>query len=80
MISSSRRIVITGLGLVTPLGKTSEALWNALTSGRSGVGPMKAVPTEYLPTSFAAEAHDFTGAIDDFGPLEGKRRRLCAKG
>ncbi len=80
MISSSRRIVITGLGLVTPLGKTSEALWRLLTSGRSGVGPMKAVPTEYLPTSFAAEAHEFTGAIDDFGPLEGEKKKALRKG
>jgi 3-oxoacyl-[acyl-carrier-protein] synthase II len=80
MISSSRRIVITGAGLITPLGKTPEALWAALSSGRSGVGPLRTVPADYLPTSFAAEAHDFTGSIDDFGPLEGEKKKALRKG
>jgi len=80
MISSSRRIVITGAGLITPLGKSPQALWEALLAGRSGVGPLRTVPVDYLPTSFAAEAHDFTGAIDDFGPLEGEKKKALRKG
>ncbi len=72
--------MITGLGIVTPLGNTPPALWEALASGRSGVGPLKTMPTEHLPTSFAAEAGGFTGSIDDFGPLEGEKKKSLRKG
>ncbi len=80
MTPSPRRVVITGLGMITPLGNSPEALWQALASGRSGVAPLQTVPTQYLPTSFAAEAHDFTGSIDDFGPLEGEKKKALRKG
>lgn len=66
----SRRVVITGLGLINPLGNTAEKLWAALAEGRSGVGPLTTIDPEGLPTQFGAEARDFTGSIDDFGPLE----------
>ena len=62
------------------MGKTPEALWTALTSGRSGVGPLRTVPADYLPTSFAAEAHEFTGSIDDFGPLDPEKKKALRKG
>ena len=80
MSFAPRRAVITGLGIVTPLGNTPPALWEALASGRSGVGPLKTMPTEHLPTSFAAEAGGFTGSIDDFGPLEGEKKKSLRKG
>jgi 3-oxoacyl-[acyl-carrier-protein] synthase II len=35
-----RRVVVTGLGLVTPLGNTVEATWAGLMAGRSGAGPI----------------------------------------
>jgi 3-oxoacyl-[acyl-carrier-protein] synthase II len=80
LMDTSRRVVITGLGLISPLGNTHEALWDALASGRSGVGPIETVPVDYLPTSFAAEARQFTGAIDDFGPLESEKKKAMRKG
>lgn len=80
MIQSSRRVVITGLGVVSPLGNTPAALWEALTQGRSGVAKIGSFPSDYMPTSFAAEARDFTGAIDDFGPLEGEKKKAIRKG
>ncbi|HEV3021718.1 MAG TPA: beta-ketoacyl-[acyl-carrier-protein] synthase family protein, partial [Pirellulales bacterium] len=79
-MESSRRVVITGLGLISPLGNTLESLWDSLTSGRSGVGPLEAVRSAYLPTKFAAEARNFTGAIDDFGPLEAEKKKAIRKG
>ena len=79
-MSNSRRVVITGLGLVSPLGNTIDALWDSLTAGRSGVGPITTFASEYLPTSFAAEASGFTGSIDDFGPLEGEKKKAIRKG
>ena len=35
-----RRVVVTGLGAVTPLGLSSDEFWRALVEGRSGIGPM----------------------------------------
>lgn len=66
----SRRVVVTGLGLVSPLGNTPEKLWQALASGQSGVGPLQSFPPERLPTKYGGEAREFTGSIEDFGPLE----------
>lgn len=79
-MDSSRRVVITGIGLVTPLGNTAQVVWERLTSGTSGVAPLQTVPTDYLPMSFAGEARDFSGVIDDFGPLEGEQKKAIRKG
>ena len=78
--SPTRRVVITGMGLISPLGNTKEALWDALASCRSGVGPIERLPAEHLPISCAAEVRDFTGAIDDFGPLAKDQKRNIRKG
>jgi 3-oxoacyl-[acyl-carrier-protein] synthase II len=79
-MDSSRRVVITGIGLISPLGNTAESVWQRLANGTSGVTPLMAVPADYLPTSFAAEARDFTGTIDDFGPLEIDKKKAIRKG
>ncbi len=79
-MSSLRRVVITGMGLISPLGNRLEAFWEALAAGRSGVAPLTAFPATNLPTKFAAEAHDFTGAIDNFGPVEGEQKKAIRKG
>jgi 3-oxoacyl-[acyl-carrier-protein] synthase II len=79
-MKTSRRVVIAGLGLISPLGNTPESLWEALLAGRSGVGPLQAFSAKYLPTKFAAEAREFSGAIDDFGPLENEKKKTIRKG
>ncbi len=79
-MNTTRRVVITGMGVISPLGMTLDSLWEGLTSGRSGVAPLSAVPTQYLPTKFAAEAREFTGSIDDFGPLDAERKKAIRKG
>lgn len=76
---SSRRVVITGLGVICPLGNTKEALWEGLVSGRSGVAPLRSLPGHGLPMSFGGEARDFTGLIDDFGKLEGETKKAVRK-
>ena len=58
-----RRVVVTGLGLVTPLGNTIDATWNALMSGRSGVDYIKKFDVSKFPVRIAAE-------IKDFDPLQ----------
>lgn len=78
-MSPSRRVVITGLGLVSPLGNTPEALWEGLLSGTSGIRPIKGMPAEALPTKVAGEALEFTGEIANFGPLEKDQQRAIKK-
>lgn len=75
----TRRVVITGLGVVSPLGNTPEKLWENLSAGISGVRPLTSIPVEHLPTHIGGEALDFTGSIEDFGPLEKTMSRNIKK-
>jgi 3-oxoacyl-[acyl-carrier-protein] synthase II len=54
-----RRVAITGLGLVTPVGNTVQAVWDALLSGRSGAGPITRFDPARLPVRFACEVKGF---------------------
>jgi 3-oxoacyl-[acyl-carrier-protein] synthase II len=78
--TATRRVVITGLGLISPLGNTPAALWAALIEGRSGVGPTSLLPADRQPLKYAAECRDFTGEIENFGELEKERRKAIKKG
>lgn len=78
--SPHRRVVITGLGLISPLGNTPAALWDALAAGRSGVASISLLPSENQPLKIAAEAREFTGEIENFGPLEKERKKAIKKG
>ena len=75
----TRRVVITGLGVVSPLGNSPEKLWESLTAGTSGVRELTTVPVEALPTRYGAEARDFTGSIENFGPLDKAMSRTIKK-
>ena len=55
----SRRVVVTGLGLVTPVGNSVETTWTALVEGRSGADYIKKFDTERFPVKFACEVNDF---------------------
>jgi 3-oxoacyl-[acyl-carrier-protein] synthase II len=78
--SAARRVVITGMGVVCPLGLSLDELWTGLVEGRSGVGPIESFACSGLPLHHAAEARGFTGEIDNFGPLEGERKKAIRKG
>ena len=54
-----RRVVVTGLGLITPVGNSVEATWSALMQGRSGVDFIKKFDVEKFSVKFAAEVKDF---------------------
>ncbi len=55
----SQRVVITGMGAITPLGQDVETFWEALVAGHSGVGPMTLCDTTDYPTKIAAEVKDW---------------------
>lgn len=70
-----RRVVVTGLGAVTPIGTGKDAFWEALKSGKNGIGPI---------TRFDASAFDarFAGEVKDFDPnlyLDKKEARRLVK-
>jgi len=78
MSSTARRVVVTGMGVICPLGSTQEALWEGLSQGRSGVGLSSFGSPEV--TYPAAEVRQFTGDIGDFGPLEKDQKKAIRKG
>jgi 3-oxoacyl-[acyl-carrier-protein] synthase II len=55
----ARRVVVTGLGALTPVGNTAEEFWSSLTQGRSGIGPITRFDTEGFPTRIAGEIRNF---------------------
>jgi 3-oxoacyl-[acyl-carrier-protein] synthase II len=56
----ARRVVVTGTGLVTPLGTGVEKNWTALMAGRSGIAPISRFECADFPTRIAGEVRDFT--------------------
>ncbi len=54
-----RRVVVTGLGAITPLGNDVETTWNRLVAGESGAGPITAFSTDRHPVRIACEADQF---------------------
>ena len=55
----SRRVVITGLGMVTPLGTGIEKNWEMVCSGKSGIGPITKFDASQFPAQIAGEVPDF---------------------
>ena len=55
----SERVVITGMGWITPLGHDLDGVWSRLMRGESGVGPITHFDARTFPTTFAAEVRDF---------------------
>lgn len=54
-----RRVVITGIGVVSPIGIGKAAFWNGLKEGRSGIKPITLFDTSNFPVKFAGEVSDF---------------------
>ena len=64
-----RRVVVTGMGMVTPVGRDLEKSWTALQEGKSGVGRISLFDAASFPTKIAAEVSDFqlSDYVDDAG-------------
>ncbi|MGB1734952.1 MAG: beta-ketoacyl-ACP synthase II [Schleiferiaceae bacterium] len=56
---SLKRVVVTGLGALTPVGNTAEETWNNLIAGTSGAGPITRFDASLFKTHFACEVKDF---------------------
>lgn len=72
---SARRVVVTGLGMVTPLGNTVEDTWAGLLAARSGIAPIADWDASAYPTTFAGQVKDFS--LEGFlNPKEARRNDI----
>ena len=67
-----RRVVVTGMGAVTPVGNSVDEAWKNLTAGQSGIATIERFDTSELATKFAGEVKNFDAAAL-FGRKEGRR-------
>ena len=70
--SLDRRVVVTGLGALTPIGNSVPAYWDAMMAGQSGAGPITNFDASDYPTQFAAELKGFDAA-EVVGAKEARR-------
>ncbi len=59
---SKRRVVVTGLGIISPVGNAVEEAWKAVVAGKSGIGPITQFDASNYPTRIAAEVKNFDPA------------------
>ena len=68
------RVVITGIGVVSPVGSTLEEFWPALVEGRSAIGPFSIARSERITTRIAAQVRQFDAAAlfapKQLGPMD----------
>jgi 3-oxoacyl-[acyl-carrier-protein] synthase II len=69
---NKRRVVVTGMGVITPLGNTVQEYWQALVEGKSGAGPITFFDTSQYETQFACE-------VKGFDPLKYMDRKLAQR-
>lgn len=67
-----KRVVITGLGVVSPVGNTVADFWDSIISGKSGAGPITYFDTEHFDTKFACQ-------VKNFDPLNYMDRKLSTR-
>ncbi|MDA8236255.1 MAG: beta-ketoacyl-ACP synthase II [Clostridia bacterium] len=72
----SRRVVITGVGVISPVGTGVEKFWSALQAGTSGIKPITGFDAAKLPTRIAGEVTDFE-PTDYFDKKEARRLDRC---
>ena len=71
-MAENRRVVVTGLGVVSPVGSTLDSFWAAILAGESGVGPITYFDTTAFDTKFAGQVKGFN--VEDFVPKKDARR------
>ena len=73
-----KRVVVTGLGAVTPLGNTVPQLWDSVVNGKSGAGPITHFDTSNFKTKFACEVKNFD-ASEFIDRKEVRKMDLCSQ-
>ena len=68
----SERLVITGMGVISPIGSSVDTYWDNLIEGVCGIAPIESIDTEDLPVRFAGE-------VRDFDPKEHMPRKLAGE-
>jgi len=71
-VNGNRRVVVTGVGLVSPLGIGTEESWKGLLAGRSGAAPITLFDASHHSTRFACE-------VKGFDPLDWVEKKLVKK-
>ena len=61
---SAKRVVVTGVGAVSPVGNTAEESWEAVINGKSGIGMLTRLDSDQFPVKVAAQVKDFD--IEDY--------------
>lgn len=69
---SQRRVVVTGMGIVSPVGSTVDSAWDSICNGRSGIKTVTSFDAEHMKTRIAGEVADFD-VSKYLGPRELKR-------
>ncbi len=72
------RVVVTGIGCITPVGNNIDTMWNSLCESKSGIGSITHFDASNFPTQFAAEVkdYDFTKFVDDPDRFEHAGRNI----
>jgi len=74
-----KRVVITGLGVITPIGNNVETFWNNLIQGVSGIDFIKSIPTNDLSVKIAAEVKNFDPIAHGIEPSTARRSDLFSR-
>lgn len=75
----TRRVVITGLGVVSPVGTDARTFWDSLVGGRSGITRLRDARPDGAGPHCGGGIPTFQGRIDDFGPLPDELRKQLRK-
>lgn len=70
----NRRVVITGMGVISPIGNDIQTYWNNLLDGTCGIDFIKSIPTEDLPVKIAGEIKDFNPADYNIEPAFARKQ------
>lgn len=69
---NGRRVVVTGMGMISPAGNSVEASWDAICNGRSGIGPIESFDVSDFATRFGGRVRDFN--CDEYMSRKDARR------
>jgi len=78
-VDQKSRVVVTGLGLVSPLGLDIDLFWQRLVQGESAIRPFVGLPLDALPVHCGGQCLEFTGAAEEYGPVDGTLKRNIRK-